>query len=95
MKVRALITAAIMLLVTNTTALAQMNCTVNDPTGTPLNVRSKPNGSIVGALHNGTSVNLWKLIWVNDKPWARITPVGPGKSGWVFHDYLKCEPLYD
>ena len=95
MKVRTLIAAAVIFLATNSAAMAQMKCTVNDPTGTPLNVRSKPNGSIVGALQNGTRVNLWKLIWVNDKPWARITPVGPGKSGWVFHTYLKCEQLYD
>ena len=95
MKVRALRAAAVILLATNNEAMAQMKCTVHDPTGTPLNVRNKPNGPIAGALQNGTRVNLWKLIWVRDKPWARITPIGPGKSGWVFHTYLKCEPLYD
>lgn len=33
-------------------ALAQDVYVVNDPTGTPLNVRSQPNGAILGALYN-------------------------------------------
>jgi len=39
-------------------ARANEVCTVADPSGTPLNVRSqpKPNGSILGALNNDTSV---------------------------------------
>jgi hypothetical protein len=32
------------------------DCVVGDPTGTPLNVRSRPNGPILGALHNDTPV---------------------------------------
>lgn len=95
MKLRSLLAAAAILLAMNGAAMAQMKCTVNDPTGTPLNVRSKPNGAILGSLHNGAHVNLWELVYVRDKPWARITPVGPGKSGWVFHKYLKCQPLYN
>lgn len=95
MHVRALVAAAVILLATNGAAVAQMKCTVNDPTGTPLNVRSKPNGPIVGAFYNGTRVNLWKLVYVGNKPWARIEPIGPGKSGWVFRNYLNCQPLYD
>ena len=31
-------------------------CKVTDPTGTPLNVRSAPNGKIIGTLANGTLV---------------------------------------
>lgn len=95
MKIPALIVATIIFLATSGVALAQMKCTVNDPTGTPLNVRSRPNGPILGALHNGTPVLLWKLVYVRDKPWAKITTEGPGKSGWVFRRYLSCEQLYD
>lgn len=95
MKLRSLIAAVAMLLAMNGAAVAQMKCTVNDPTGTPLNVRSKPNGAILASLHNGAPVNLWELVYVRDKPWARVTTVGPGKSGWVLSQYLKCQPLYD
>lgn len=95
MKLRSLMAAAGVLLAMNGAALAQMKCTVNDPTGTPLNVRSKPNGSILGSLNNGARVDLWELVYVGDKPWARVTPVGPGKSGWVFRQYLDCQQLYD
>jgi uncharacterized protein YraI len=95
MKLRSLIAAGAMLLAMTSTAVAQMKCTVNDPTGTPLNVRSEPNGPIRGSLYNGARVDLWELVYVRDKPWARVTPVGPGKSGWVFRQYLKCQPLYD
>jgi uncharacterized protein YraI len=95
MKLRAPIAVAVILLAMTSTAVAQMKCTVNDPTGTPLNVRSEPNGPILGSLYNGARVDLWELVYVRDKPWARVTPVGPGKSGWVFRQYLKCQPLYD
>lgn len=33
-------------------------CTVIDPTGTPLNVRSGPNGQIVGTLRKGAKVEV-------------------------------------
>jgi uncharacterized protein YraI len=95
MKFSVFAVAAIIFLATSGVALAQMKCTVNDPTGTPLNVRSRPNGPILGALHNGTQVHLWELVYVGDKPWAKITTEGPGKNGWVFHRHLSCEQLYD
>jgi hypothetical protein len=37
-----------------TEASAQDRCRVMDPTGTPLNVRTTPNGNIVGTLNNGS-----------------------------------------
>lgn len=42
---------------TATSAFAQ-DCVVNDPSGTPLNVRTQPRGSILGALHNGVRVRI-------------------------------------
>jgi hypothetical protein len=39
-------------------ANAAFVCTVGDPTGTPLNVRGQPNGTILGALHNGAQESL-------------------------------------
>jgi uncharacterized protein YraI len=67
-------------------ALAETACTVNDPTGTPLNVRQRPNGPILGALHNGTSVSIME----NRGTWSRVTP-REGKPGWVLRSYLDCQ----
>lgn len=44
---------------------AQTQCQVNDPTGTPLNLRNTPNGEIVGALNNGVSV---RVVQVGQDP---------------------------
>jgi hypothetical protein len=61
-------------------------CTVADPTGTPLNIRSMPNGTIIGAFKNGAPVivldikNQWAFLYEANQP----APV----SGWVFGPYL-------
>ena len=65
-------------------------CTVADPTGTPLNVRKAPNGAIVGALHNDTTVLVKEIALANGKQWARIVPA-TGRNGWVFFDHLECD----
>ena len=62
-----------------------------DPTGTPLNVRSAPNGTILGALHNDTPVQITGFTMAGNKTWARIVPVGNAKRGWVFFDFLSCD----
>jgi hypothetical protein len=69
-------------------ARANEVCTVADPSGTPLNVRSqpKPNGSILGALNNDTSV----VVKERRGQWASIVPESAGKSGWVWAEYLSC-----
>ena len=55
-------------------ATAQAQCKVNDPTGgTPLNVRSRPNGPILGALSNGTPVLASALVVdIRERNWAKI-----------------------
>ena len=74
-------------------AASAMHCHVSDPTGTPLNVRALPNGSIVSTLSNGTVVAVLSQTTQNGKAWAYI---GTGKeelpAGWVFQDYLTCVP---
>ena len=66
-------------------------CTVNDPSGTPLNVRASPYGAILGALQNGALVKVQKET--SDRrgdAWAYIVPVQAGKTGWAFRKYLSC-----
>ena len=70
---------------------ARTFCTVADPTGTPLNVRTRPMGTILGALNNDTSVMLDDLTVRNGDKWARVIPVEKGKSGWVYFNYLDCD----
>jgi uncharacterized protein YraI len=72
-------------LVTLTGIAHAESCTVVDPSATPLNVRASPNGKILGALNNGTSVT------VTDRrgDWVRVAPLD-GKSGWVWREYLRC-----
>ena len=73
------------------TGASAQTCIVTDPTGTPLNVRARPNGPILGALHNGTAVQVSGTAYdKGGKPWAYIAPLGPGKRGWVFWGYLTC-----
>jgi hypothetical protein len=73
-------------------AAAQSRCRVMDPTGTPLNIRTAPNGAIVGAAPNGL------LVSVRDtapdqggKPWAFIARFDDGAPlGWVFREFIAC-----
>jgi hypothetical protein len=70
---------------------ARADCVVADPTGSPLNVRSTPNGAILGALRNDTKVLVLEAALVNGKTSVRIAPeVGTGKQGWVFLNHLSC-----
>lgn len=62
-------------------------CLVADPSGTPLNVRGSPNGSMIGALKNDVRVSLGN----RRGDWVHIVPhAGSGKSGWVVKKYLDC-----
>ena len=72
------------------TGVWAQDCVVNDPTGTPLNVRARPNGPILGALYNGASVRVLKTTFDHGRRWAYIAPLEAGKSGWIFADYLTC-----
>ena len=70
-------------------------CEVKDPTGTPLNVRAKPNGRIVGKLNNGSVV--WQEDYLYDsmgREWLKVG-IYRGKKytvlGYVLMDYLNCE----
>ena len=66
-------------------------CFVNDPTGTPLNVRAKPNGKIIARLNNKTDVEPTNSRMRGR--WGEISfRVGKKKmTGWVINSYLACQ----
>jgi SH3-like domain-containing protein len=66
-------------------------CTVVDPTGTPLNVRSGPNGKILSNLRKGSKVEVVDHSEHKGKRWARVAKFQEASFGWVFEAYLKCK----
>jgi translation initiation factor IF-2 len=72
--------------------LSPGECRTSDPTGTPLNVRGRPGGEIVGALDDGIVVRVIDhRQGVQGRLWAMVEPVNhAGQSGWVFENFLNC-----
>ena len=73
-------------------ASAQSLCRVTDPTGTPLNVRTLPNGKIIGTLPNrmpvvvvDQTVDQDHRSWVFLKRGTDDEPIG-----WVFRSFINC-----
>jgi uncharacterized protein YraI len=64
-------------------------CVVADPTGTPLNVRSEPQGRVLSVLDNGVTVDVLGERTLGGKRWAKVAANGETR-GWVFAAYLKC-----
>lgn len=66
-------------------------CKVMDPTGTPLNVRSAPQGRVIGQLPNGAQV---QMVETDDdargKIWARVTRMDGRPVGWVYREFVSC-----
>jgi hypothetical protein len=70
-------------------------CRIVDPTGTPLNLRSGPNGAVIGTIGNGRLVRYLKdedddrgRTWVQIAPWSGQ---GSGRPlGWVFREFIAC-----
>jgi protein-disulfide isomerase len=62
---------------------------VNDPTGTPLNVRRYPNGEILGSLSNGDQVTVKETVRLDNKAWSHV--IASSGEGYVFAAYInKC-----
>ena len=76
------------------TAQAQVprgTCLVSDPTGTPLNVRSAPNGRITGNLYNGDYVVIVRTVRDDrGRPWALAGGTDGSVHGWIFREYISC-----
>jgi len=75
-----------------TSAAAQTRCKVMDPTGTPLNVRSAPQGPIVGVLTNGMLVSIVdSSVDAGGKSWAFVARYADGAPiGWVYREFIAC-----
>jgi hypothetical protein len=69
-------------------------CKVTDPTGSPLNVRDRPNGEIVNALRNGREVEILETAYDDqNRPWVKIGGYYQGEYriwGWVIREFISC-----
>ena len=86
------VSASLLGIVCGSNAMAQSRCRVMDPTSTPLNVRTAPNGPILGKLPNGILVSVVDhAVDANGKPWVYIKAVDDGSIlGWVFREFIAC-----
>ena len=87
-----LLTAISFWLVCGSGAMAQSRCRVMDPTGTPLNLRTAPNGQIIGNLANGVLVSVVdQAVDAKGKPWVYIKSLSDEATlGWVFREFIAC-----
>jgi hypothetical protein len=70
---------------------AQIQCFVADPTGTPLNVRTAPNGEVISTLQNGVFVSVVdRNVDRNQKQWLYVSDRAGRRLGWVFGEFIKC-----
>jgi hypothetical protein len=73
---------------------AGKTCRVSDPTGTLLNVRSSPNGRIIGRIKNGRNVYIQSVDRdPKGKPWVLIAVKERGKLqeiGYVLREFVGC-----
>lgn len=79
---------------TPASAAGSGQCLVDDPTGTPLNVRSAPNGTILTTLANGTAVEVVDEMKIGTKRWFFVARQGE-RLGWIFGAYVVCKQAGD
>jgi hypothetical protein len=75
------------------TAFAHAECIVADPTPTPLNVPTAPNGRVIATLDNGQSVYI--IDRTLDRQSRAGVYVGDSETdkpiGWVFREFVVCK----
>lgn len=71
------------------TSASAAECTVADPTGTPLNVRAAPNGAVLSTLENGTLIEVIGETTHQGKRWLHVADMGD-EIGWVFARFVIC-----
>ena len=86
------IAATTVLALTAGEAAAQARCRVMDPTGTPLNVRTGPNGRVVGEIDNGALVTIYdRTTDARGRPWVYVGRYSDGRAmGWVYREFIAC-----
>ena len=63
---------------------------MTDPTGTPLNVLSAPNGKIIGTLANGV-LGERDPVCRQREPWVDVADYKTKKAlSWVFRKFVSC-----
>ncbi|MFB2934233.1 hypothetical protein ACE1B6_03060 [Aerosakkonemataceae cyanobacterium BLCC-F154] len=76
------------------TTKAETICKVTDPTGTPLNVRDRPNGKVINTLRNGRQIRIDQLAEdEKGRTWAKVGSFENGKYrvwGWVIREFVSC-----
>lgn len=87
---RAFAVAAMAVMIGSSAAFAAGECVVDDPTGTPLNVRSSPNGNILMTLGNGERVEVIDEMMIGAKRWLFISRQGE-RLGWAFGSFIVCK----
>jgi hypothetical protein len=80
----------ITMMISGTLAQAKTRCVIADPTETPLNVRTVPNGKIVTTLGNGYFVSVIDTaLDRNHKPWAYVSDYETDRPiGWVYRKFI-------
>jgi hypothetical protein len=67
-------------------------CRIMDPTGTPLNARTGPHGTVLGTLSNGALVSI--IDQTRDergRPWVYVADYETRQPiGWVYREYIAC-----
>jgi hypothetical protein len=73
---------------------AEQVCKVTDPTGTPLNVRDRPNGEIINALRNGREIYIHATAYdAQNRLWVNVGGYYDGEYrmwGWVLREFISC-----
>src|SRR5262245_22180150 len=67
-------------------------CRVADPTGTPLNIRTFPNGTIVATFRNGDPVTILDSRMFRGSTWAYVGTLDLKPIGWVYRKYVNFGP---
>jgi hypothetical protein len=90
---RLVATAALAASLFASTAFAHAECTVADPTPTPLNVRTAPNGRVIATLDNGQSVYIIDhTLDRQSRAWVYVGDSETDKPlGWVFREFIVCK----
>ena len=65
-------------------------CFVNDPNDTYANLRTSPNGELIGPIQNGTTIQIANLVPdTKGRSWAGVN-IPDGRFGYIFRALITC-----